>query len=207
MYGARVLSLPAVHYGNSFAHLGFPGRISLGFGTFISMICDILNQLVGQGFRQFVIVNGNGGNEAGLTIAMREVTERWTERGIRVLIYRIGAGGIESAPMPQGFSKRIGEILPPNVRGTHAGAQETSWSLSGREHLVRQDRLIRPKTEPVSWANFTMKDISNTGANGDPTQASEKAGDLYWETYRASFAKMLAEIANGHLPTGLDPDQ
>jgi len=196
-YGAKVLYLPGVHYGQSFVHMGFPGRISLGFETFISVIYDVLDQLIGERFRRFVIVNGNGGNEPGLSIAMRKVTEKWRRQGIPVFIYIVQVGDIERPPMPDGFAEKINEIISANAGGTHAGARETSWNLAGREELVRKDRLVKPVMKSVRWANRTIDEISNTGANGDPTQASKEVGELYWETFRANFAKMLAEISQG----------
>lgn len=198
-YGAKVLYLPGVHYGSSFFHMGFPGNISLGFETFISVICDVLDQLIGQGFRRFVIANGNGGNEPVLSIAMRKVTEKWRHQGVRVFIYSVAIGNIERPPMPDGFAEKINEMISASAGGVHAGARETSWLLAGREELVRKDRLIKPVMKSVRWrwANLTMDDVSNTGAIGDPTQASKEVGELYWETFRANFAKMLAEISQG----------
>ena len=196
-YNARVLCLPVMPYGNSFAHLGFPGRISLGFETFISVICDILDELIRQGFRRFVLLNGNGGNESGLTIAAQKVTENWVRRGIRVFIYRARAASVAGPSMPEGFAEKIGAMLPGNKDEIHAGARETSWLLAGREGLVRVDRLVKPVKRSVSWDNKTLADVSDTGATGDPTQASREVGELLWETKRTGLAKMFAEISAG----------
>lgn len=198
-YNAKVLYLPAVHYGSSFAHMGFPGRISLSFETFISVIFDILDQLVTEGFRRFVIVNGNGGNGPGLSIAMRKVTEKWRQQGARIFIYSVQVGDIADPVLPDDFASKIKELTPGNVGETHAGARETSWNLAGREELVRTDRLVKPATKSVRWVNLTLDDISDTGATGDPTQASREVGELYWKTLRTSFAKLLIEISQTNL--------
>jgi hypothetical protein len=40
-----------------------------------------------------------------------------------------------------------------------------------------------------------MDEISNTGATGDPIQASKEVGELFWETFRTNFARVLVEIS------------
>jgi hypothetical protein len=42
-----------------------------------------------------------------------------------------------------------------------------------------------------------VSEESTTGATGDPTQASKEVGELFWETFRTNFAKMLTEIWQG----------
>lgn len=200
-YGAKVLLLPGVHYGNSFVHHGFPGHISLRFETFISVVYDILDQLIGEGFRRFVLANGNGGNRAGLTIATRKVTEKWRQRGVQVFIYIVHVGEFEGPPMPDGFAEKVKQMIPRDAKGgyegEHAGVEETAQILAGREELVRQDRLVRPKVKAIRWSNARIDEISDTGATSDPTQACKEVGELFWRTFRVSFAKMLAEISQG----------
>lgn len=196
-YGAKVLCLPGVHYGNSSPHLGFPGRISLRPETFISVLYDILDQLIGEGFRRFVLANGNGGNRPGLSVAVNKITEKWRQQDVRNFIYVVHVGEMSGPPMPDGFAEKIKQMTPGNEGEVHAGAEETSQLLAGREELVRQDLLVKPVMKTVRWSNFTMDEISNTGATGDPTQASKEVGELFWETFRTNFAKMLAEISQG----------
>ena len=196
-YGAKVLCLPNIAYGNSYTHAGFPGSISLGFETFISVICDILDQLIGQGFRQFVIANGNGGNRPGVSIAIRKITEKWRQQDVRVIIYVVHVGEIEGPPLPEDLADKIRQMTPGNEGEMHAGAEETSQILAGREELVRQDLLIKPVMKSVGWTNMTLDEISDAGSTGDPTKASKEVGELYWKTFRASFAKMLVEISRG----------
>jgi creatinine amidohydrolase/Fe(II)-dependent formamide hydrolase-like protein len=42
-----------------------------------------------------------------------------------------------------------------------------------------------------------VSEEGTTGATGDPTQASKEVGELFWETFRTNFAKMLAEVSQG----------
>lgn len=58
--------MPAVHYGHSWVHYGFPGTVSLSSKTFISVIVEIVDCLIDSGFKKVVLVSGNGGNKAPL---------------------------------------------------------------------------------------------------------------------------------------------
>jgi creatinine amidohydrolase len=53
---------PVVSYGITPYFQAFPGTVSLRVETYLRIVRDILDQLLGQGFRRIVIVNGHGGN-------------------------------------------------------------------------------------------------------------------------------------------------
>jgi creatinine amidohydrolase len=57
-----VLVFPALAYGITPHFRAFPGTVSLRVATYLGVIRDMLDSLVGQGFRRFVLVNGHGGN-------------------------------------------------------------------------------------------------------------------------------------------------
>ena len=86
-YKTKAMYLPGIHFGQSFSHLAWPGRISLSFSTFVSIIYEVIDQLVYEGFKKFVIVNGNGGNEPSIITAIRQVTEKWREEKKYIKIF------------------------------------------------------------------------------------------------------------------------
>jgi creatinine amidohydrolase len=53
---------PVLHYGITPYFLAYPGSVSLRVETYLSLVRDILDSLVGHGFKRIVIVNGHGGN-------------------------------------------------------------------------------------------------------------------------------------------------
>jgi len=56
------LFLPTVWFGMSEHHRGFPGTISVRNETYTQVLIDILESLVGGGFRRIVALNAHGGN-------------------------------------------------------------------------------------------------------------------------------------------------
>jgi creatinine amidohydrolase len=57
-----VYALPAVCYGKSNEHLGFPGTLSLSAQTFIAVVRDLGASIAAAGFRKLVLYNTHGGN-------------------------------------------------------------------------------------------------------------------------------------------------
>jgi creatinine amidohydrolase len=54
--------LPALAYGITPYFAAYPGSPTLSAATYESVLHDLLESLVGQGFRRFLLVNGHGGN-------------------------------------------------------------------------------------------------------------------------------------------------
>ena len=53
---------PVLAYGITPYFRAFPGTITLGVGTYMSVVGDILDAMAEQGFKRILIVNGHGGN-------------------------------------------------------------------------------------------------------------------------------------------------
>lgn len=60
---------PVLPYGITPYFLAFPGTVSLRLETYGHVLRDILDSLAGQGFRDFLLVNGHGGNQPAQPIA------------------------------------------------------------------------------------------------------------------------------------------
>lgn len=196
-YSTKVMYLPGIHYGQSFSHLAWPGRISLSFDTFVRIIYEVLDQLIKDDFKKFVIVNGNGGNEASIITATRKLTAKWINKKQKIKIYSIGVGNIYKPPLPKNFPSKIDKFLKnkSNDGEVHAGARETSWNLSERPQLVKKNLIKKPKINNVNWINSTLDEISSNGTTGNPELASKELGAYFWKEQNKGFAKMLNEIS------------
>ena len=60
---------PVLAYGITPYFLAYPGTVSLRVETYARVLHDVLGSLFSQGFRQFVLVNGHGGNQPAQPIA------------------------------------------------------------------------------------------------------------------------------------------
>src|SRR5260370_14592590 len=66
-----ILLMPVQWYGASAHHLAFPGTASLSSELFARLIVEVLTSYArSTGQRRFLILNGHGGNEAPIRIAL-----------------------------------------------------------------------------------------------------------------------------------------
>jgi creatinine amidohydrolase len=80
--GARydVLIAPTLSLGVAQFNLGFPGTLSLRSSTLMSVVTDIVQALVSQGFQRIYFVNGHGGNIAPLRAAFQDIYQPYSLR-------------------------------------------------------------------------------------------------------------------------------
>lgn len=67
------LVAPSLNYGMANHHIGFSGSASLNPSTYILVIKDLVESWKSQGFKNFLFINGHGGNIAPLTSAFSEI--------------------------------------------------------------------------------------------------------------------------------------
>src|SRR5262249_27300378 len=75
----RVLFTPLLWLGNSHHHLDFAGTLSADPRTYLDVLSGLLENLIGQGFRRVVILNGHGGNIVPSQQAVFEARQRHRE--------------------------------------------------------------------------------------------------------------------------------
>ena len=77
--GDAALFLPMLWVGASDHHLRFPGTVSVHNATYTQMVKDILESLIGSGFRRIVLLNSHGGNVGPGSAALYEVQMRYRD--------------------------------------------------------------------------------------------------------------------------------
>ncbi len=70
---AHRLVAPSLNYGMANHHLAFAGSASLNPSTYIQVIKDLVESWKMQGFKNFLFINGHGGNIAPLTSSFSEI--------------------------------------------------------------------------------------------------------------------------------------
>ena len=176
---APVYALPAVCYGKSNEHLGFPGTLSLSSSTFMAVLRELGSSIATAGFRKLVLYNTHGGNSSLVDVMARDLR---AEFGLRTFCLYGSAG----AP----FS---GLGAQERAYGFHAGEIETALLLAAAPELVHRGEytanyiaeigrpeLLLPENGPATFAWLT-RDIAESGVMGDPRRATAESGARWIE--------------------------
>ena len=148
------LLAPALAYGASGEHEGFPGTVSLGTEALTGLLVEYGRSACRWAGR-VLVVNGHGGNLDALVAAGSVLRSE----------------GRELAWFPCG--------VPGG--DAHAGRTETSLMLHVEPEHVRGDRAVAGETLPIERLMHRlrvegMRSVSPTGVLGDPADASVEEG-------------------------------
>ena len=149
----RLLVAPAVGYGASGEHQGFPGTLSIGQDATRLLLVELGRSAVVD-FDRVVVVSAHGGNAGPLARAMGQLAE-------------------EGHPVSAWSPSWAGDL--------HAGRSETSLMLAIRPDRVRLDRAepgdrrSLPELLPRLRAEG-VRSVSGNGVLGDPAGATAEEG-------------------------------
>ena len=153
------LLAPALAYGASGEHEGFPGTVSIGTEVLTGLLVEYCRSACLWAGR-VLIVNGHGGNLDAL----------------RVGIPRLRSEGRDVAWFPC--------VLPGS--DAHAGRTETSLMSHVEPQRIRWDRAVGGVTTPIDallprLRAEGVRAVSPTGVLGDPAGASAEEGAVLLE--------------------------
>ena len=168
----KVVVVPSVPFGTSIHYNQYPMSVTLRYDTEIAIAEDIFESLINNGIKHIYILNGHDGNIPALEIAAHNVKDR--HKDARFLY------------MPAWWNK-VGPIMGDrfevwNGLG-HGGEGETSIMMAVRPDLVNLEYAESQVPEKVIDVNKTtdiiwdIKEITKTGATGDPTKATIEKGN------------------------------
>ncbi|TQN40899.1 creatinine amidohydrolase [Blastococcus colisei] len=148
------LVAPALAYGASGEHEGFPGTISLGTEALTGLLVEY-GRSAGRWATRVLVVNGHGGN----LDALRAAVPLLRSEGRDVAWFPCGVPGGDA----------------------HAGRTETSLMLHVEPHGVREERAVAGATAPIRdllprLRAEGVRAVSPTGVLGDPAGASRAEG-------------------------------
>jgi creatinine amidohydrolase len=186
--GAPVLVTPTVWSGLSEHHMPFGGTLSLDFPTFSALIGGLCRALQRHGFGRVLLLNGHGGNEAGLRVIVDQLSPAFE-------------GLVACASYWHLAALQFAEILERQPGVQHACEAETSMVLALRPELVDRTRFAEasfaegksPGGAAYRWRSFAARTAS--GVIGDPTVASAEKGERLLEAAAAALADLLQNEA------------
>ncbi len=198
----RVLITPAVWLGCSRHHMDFPGSLTAEIDTFIATGEQVVSSMAHHGFRNFILLNGHGGNISKIAI-MTEKLRYLPGAQLKVV-------GISYWHLIAEEIKTIRET-PLGGMG-HACELETSLMLATKPELVRRERMeadgLRSASEFAEKDMFspgvvsltkTFKEISRHGGVGDPMTASADKGERIFEEVVKKLCRVVEQIQTGEL--------
>jgi mycofactocin precursor peptide peptidase len=174
-----VWAAPALPYGASGEHCGFPGTLSIGRDALESVLVELGRSA--DHFAGLILVNGHGGNAEPVAGAVRRLHDE-------------GRCCLAWAP-----SRPVDE----SRWDAHAGFVETSIALALEWPDVRTERAeAGNRTAPSHLAaqlrTGGVASVSANGVLGDPTGASAVAGQRLLASFSADLVASVARwIAAG----------
>jgi len=182
------LVAPSIRYGVCTETRHFSGTISISFHSLYSMVCDILDELVRQGFKRLIVLSGHAGSfhMVALRLAARDVLDKHVEESKHHALRIVVLSDYDFAYELRGkqFDEHDG----------HGGEIETSRILAIRPDLVKgrteKNFTELPKFEIVA----NLRDYWPNGIRGDPSKASAEKGraiNKYIISKMLSLAKEL----------------
>lgn len=194
----RVVVAPAMRYGYSEDHLGFPGTLSIGSRTLEDVLIEVGAGVAASGFERLAFVNGHGGNERLLYNVVRGV-RRECSRPLAV-------AGVTYWKLAQA---ELAGLRRSEMGGMgHACELETSLMLHFEPESVRMERAVRAIVHPYSplrgndllapgpvVAPDRFSERTDSGVAGDPTVASAEQGARFAQVISGRLAAFLHEFA------------
>lgn len=191
-----VCFLPLLPYGKSNEHDSFPGTISLGLETLISVLRDVGKAVARAGFRKLIILNGHGGNHETIDLMTRE---------IRI---QTGMGVFAVHPFLKIQPETTMNLTGDEAKfGIHAGEIESSILLRIRPDAVKTEAFkpeyptLIAKTREIDFSErvpfgWVTEDVSTNGTIGDPTHSSMESGESLLDGVCASLVAVIREICS-----------
>jgi creatinine amidohydrolase len=193
--------LPPLYYGKSNEHIRYPGTITLSAETLLRLLGEVADSVYRMGFRKLAFVNSHGGQPQVMEIAARDARERHQDFSVFPLfIWRV----------PNVRRDRIS--AKEREFGIHAGTAETSILMKLLPKQVHKDRLVceypkgLPENSMISMEGalpfaWLTHDLTESGALGDATAATEAMGAELLESLAAGWAKLIQELHAFRQPT------
>jgi creatinine amidohydrolase len=189
LVGPRVAVAPAVPWGISWHHLHFPGTITLRPATLIAVLNDIIGSLHGMGVRRVLVVNGHGGNNATIAVAIEEAKQA---TGMPLIASIFGYELIV---------EQARHLLPASAIG-HGGGDEAAVVMAVSPHQAKPQAFSGPDPTGAQAESAALlrtyggalarpyHEVTRNGVTGDAAAATAEVGQQILD----GAARRLAEI-------------
>jgi creatinine amidohydrolase len=184
---------PALPFGHSGGHLGFPGNLSLRPETFQKVIEELSEWAYGMGFRQLVFLNGHLPNIFPLQCAVVNLLVAYPDFQLKALNWW------DITPELQK------EMFGDNSYGfPHGNLVETALMRYLRDDLVDMSKATPvPGQGKKLFFSYLIRNITHTGHLGDPSASTVALGE---KLYRMAVDGLVSQLksARSEIPPVTD---
>jgi creatinine amidohydrolase len=186
----RVVWTPLLWLGNSHHHLEFAGTLSAAPRTYLDLLGDLIDNLVGHGFRRVVLLNGHGGNIVPAQQAVFEARQRYRQRSDLLLL--------AATYWLLGSQPRQVDPTFAQDRMGHACEWETSMILHLAPSLVGDVSRIEAVSSGMPFDPATQgwitRERSAPGHIGDPRRATALKGQTLFRIFAQDVVTFLERV-------------
>lgn len=172
----QTLVTPPLCFGMAQHHMAFPGTMSLSPLTYIQVLSELFQSLAKHGFRNFIVINGHGGNIPSINAAFSQVLGSEEDFQFQLINWW-------HLPEVQGYEKEhFGD-----ANGFHATCGEVSLTMhthAAAYQDVRKDFKFTPTPREYPWpmSPQQFRKTFNDGRMGsDPSLATAKHGEKIFQ--------------------------
>jgi creatinine amidohydrolase len=189
------LLLPTLWLGASSHHLRFGATLTAELSTYVTLLREILQPLLLDGYRRFLLLNGHGGNIDPMKIALRQLQPEFPDTLLTAGCYW-SPGDAEIVKLLDGDNKFVG----------HACEFETSMIMHLRPELVDTDRVAHagdwlPDQVQGMFVCRDMMQRTAAGATGRADLASAEKGAALFEVSVLGVERFVERVLAEPLPT------
>lgn len=201
--GLRVLVAPTLNVTLSWYHMQFPGTVRLSTDTFLSVFAEVCDSLARHGFEHVVAVNGHGGNNAALTVAVNRYYELTGRRVFLVQWWDLAADVLADVEGPMIHAEEAETSI------ALALGQRVDMRSAARDAWDRGEAVRRSGQPWTSYGKYGMvhrgpgvvvpmdmlRDITESGVVGDATRATPELGQRVLDAMVPRVVQVCAEMS------------
>jgi creatinine amidohydrolase len=180
------LVAPPLRYGLCNSTRNFPGTITISFDSLRSIMTDILEEFIRNGFKRLLILTGHAGSShmTALKLAAKKVvTSHMDETGRpRIMV---------CTDYDFAFDIKMKDV---DNRDSHAGTIETSRVMAIRSDLIKGKGQRNYPDLPRFEVVPDPERYFPSGVMGDPTIASSEKGQKINEYVIEQIVKLVKEL-------------
>jgi creatinine amidohydrolase/Fe(II)-dependent formamide hydrolase-like protein len=188
----NALVAPVIPYSINRANADLPGTIGISSKTFADINEEVAEQLIGNGFKNVVLLGDHGGGQKELKEVAAKLDAKWAPQGVRVVY----SDGPYTQANQEFFAWLDKNGYPPSE---HAGIPDTSelLYLEGNQRWIRKELLPTalgdPPRKPGEPRDPNAKRINN-GISGDARRSSYALGKRFIDLKVADGVAQIQEL-------------